>query len=56
MVPGPLAILRAIGLPLISSLGISLAVYLNARTRRLGNAAVFFACSIVAWLVVGLSQ
>jgi hypothetical protein len=56
MIPGPLAILRALGLPLISSLGISIAVYLKARTRRIGNSLVFFACSIIVWLAVGLSH
>jgi hypothetical protein len=56
MIPGPLAILRALGLPLISSLGISIVIYLKARTRRMGNALVFFACSIIVWLAVGLSH
>jgi hypothetical protein len=50
MIPGPLAILRALGLPLISSGGISIAVYRKSRARKVGNTVFFFVCSIILWI------
>ena len=57
MIPGPLALLRALGLPLISSSGISLAVYRKSPARKVGNTVFFFACSIIFWILAqGLTR
>lgn len=56
LIPGTRAILRAFGVPLVASLGISVVVHRKARSRKTVNAAFFLLCSIILWAVVGSIQ
>jgi hypothetical protein len=49
MIPGPLALFSRIGLPIIDSLGISVAVFRKSEIRKGINTALFLLGSIIVW-------
>jgi hypothetical protein len=52
MIPGPLAVLRAFGVPVTASAGMGVVVYRRARARKKTNTALFSVLSIIGWGIV----
>ncbi len=50
MIPGPLALISAFGLPMVSLFAISVVVHRKSKDRKGINTAFFFICSIISWL------
>ena len=50
MIPGPLALFSGFGLPMIATLGISVAVFRKSEIRKRVNTAIFFLGSILIWV------
>ena len=51
MIPGPLALFSGFGLPMIATLGISVAVFRKSEFRKTINTAFFFVGSVIVWVL-----
>ncbi len=47
MIPGPLALFSGFGLPMIATLGISVAVFRKSEFRKIINTAFYFVGSVI---------
>jgi hypothetical protein len=52
MVPGPLALLRTLGVPGVASVGMGIVVYRRANARKKSNTALFWGLSVILWGMV----